>query len=240
MPDSRRPFPDELWNVRLGTSYRHLFDPGWIAGGGVSLGSASDQPFAAFDDIVAGANAFLRLPQGEHNAWLFSLAYSSNSELPFPVPGVAYICHPSDCLRVQLGLPFQLLYRPVDEWTLELSYMLVRTVHARATYQPWRPLGVCVGFDWRMRAISWPAAKTRLTASSITTSACPPASKFTSAAGPHLTWAAATHSTASTSRDGPTPTATTTAWTWATARSQRSGWVSGTDPDYDQEPTRLA
>ena len=32
LPDTGEPFPDELWNVRFGTSYRHRFESGWIAG----------------------------------------------------------------------------------------------------------------------------------------------------------------------------------------------------------------
>ena len=33
LPSSGRNFPEELWNIRFGTSYRTLFDNGWIAGG---------------------------------------------------------------------------------------------------------------------------------------------------------------------------------------------------------------
>lgn len=37
LPDTRQPFPSDLWNVNLGGNYRHLFDNGWVAGGGVSI-----------------------------------------------------------------------------------------------------------------------------------------------------------------------------------------------------------
>jgi hypothetical protein len=148
LPTTGQPFPDELWNVRLGASYRHEFDSGWTAGGAVSGGSASDRPFHSLSEMTAGVSAFLRVPQGEHNAWLFSLAYSPISELPFPVPGVAFLYQPSDCFRANIGLPFQLMYRPVDDLTLDLSYMLLRTVHARATYRADDRLRVYAGFDW--------------------------------------------------------------------------------------------
>jgi hypothetical protein len=61
---------------------------------------------------------------------------------------VAYIYNPSDSLRVNIGLPFQVMYRPTDDVTLNVSYMLLRTVHAQLAYRvsPW--LRAHVGFDW--------------------------------------------------------------------------------------------
>jgi hypothetical protein len=148
LPDTHQPFPDDLWNIRFGAGYRHLFDNGWIAGGNVSLGSASDQPFHSDNEMIGNVNAFLRIPQGDHNAWLFSLAYSTTSELPFPVPGVAYVWQPSENFRANIGLPFMLWYRPFDDLTLDFSYMLLRTVHARATYRIAGPVRVYAAFDW--------------------------------------------------------------------------------------------
>jgi hypothetical protein len=146
--DTNQPFPEELWNVRLSGMYRHLFDNGWIAGGTLSIGSASDKPFDKIDVMTVGINTFLRIPQGEHNAWLLTLSYSPTSELPFPVPGVAYIWQPSDRFRMNIGLPFQVWYRPLDDLTFDFSYMLLRTVHARATYRCCAPVRAYVGFDW--------------------------------------------------------------------------------------------
>jgi hypothetical protein len=146
LPDTRQPFPDDLWNIRFSTTYRHLFDNGWIAGGSVSVGSASDKPFHSIDEMTAGVNAFLRIPSCEHNAWLFSLAYSPTGQLPIPIPGVAYVWQPSENFRANLGLPFQMMWRPVDDLTLDLSYMLLTTVHARATYRLCRPVRVYVAY----------------------------------------------------------------------------------------------
>jgi hypothetical protein len=63
LPDTKEPFPNDLWNVHFGTNYRHLFDNGWIGGGSVSIGSASDKPFATIHEMVVGATAFARVPQ---------------------------------------------------------------------------------------------------------------------------------------------------------------------------------
>jgi hypothetical protein len=112
------------------------------------VGSASDRPFASLHDLLIGGNAFLRVPQGTHNAWFFSLAYAPTSELPVPLPGVAYLAQPSERLLAAIGVPFYLRYRPWDTLTLEGSYMLLRTVHARATYRLVPPVRLFAGFDW--------------------------------------------------------------------------------------------
>ncbi len=146
LPDTRQPFPEDLWNIRFGTTYRHLFDNGWIAGGTVSFGSASDKPFHSIDELTAGINAFLRIPQGEHNAWLLSLSYSPVSELPYPIPGVAYLWQPSENFRANIGLPFQVMWRPIEDLTLDVSYMLLTTFHARATYRLCHPIRIYVAY----------------------------------------------------------------------------------------------
>jgi hypothetical protein len=148
LPSTGQPFPDELWNIRFGATYRHLFDNGWIAGGTVTVGSASDKPFHSINEMTAGVNAFLRIPQGEHNAWLFTLTYSPTSDLPIPIPGVAYMWQPSEYFRANIGLPFQLMWRPTDDIALDFSYMLLTTVHARASYRLCRPVRLYVGYDW--------------------------------------------------------------------------------------------
>jgi hypothetical protein len=148
LPDSHMPFPEELYNVHLGLNYRYQFDNGWMAGGGVSVGSASDRLFHSIDEMTLGLNTFLRIPQGEHNAWLFTLSYSANSQLPIPIPGVAYVWQPDDSFRVNIGLPFQLFWAPVEGLTLDCSYMLLTTVHARLTYHPWAGWQVYTAFDW--------------------------------------------------------------------------------------------
>ena len=142
LPSTDQPFPDQLWDVRFGVGYRHLFENGWIAGGNFSFGSASNLPFNSVNELTAGVNAFLRIPSGERNAWLFSLSYSPTGELSFPIPGVAYAWVPNDEFRMNVGLPFMVWYRPIEDLTLEASYMLLTTVHARATYRVCTPVRV--------------------------------------------------------------------------------------------------
>jgi hypothetical protein len=148
LPVTGQAFPSELWNIRMGLTYRYQFDNGWNAGLSVGAGSASDRPFHSINEITENISTFLRIPSGDHNAWLFSLSYSPNSQLNFPIPGVAYLWQPSDTFRASLGVPFQVMYRPIDDLTLDFSYMLLTTVHARATYRLCRPLRIYTGFDW--------------------------------------------------------------------------------------------
>ena len=73
LPDAEGPVPTELWNVNLGLRYSRQLGDGWTTSGGVSVGSASDHPFANIGVMNVGMNAMLRIPQGENNAWIFSL-----------------------------------------------------------------------------------------------------------------------------------------------------------------------
>jgi hypothetical protein len=148
LPGMTQPFPDQFWNVSLGVTEVHRFDNGWLGGLAVSGGSASNKPFQNASELNANVLAFLRVPVRETDAWNFSLAYSPLGQLPFPIPGVSYFWHPSDRFWANIGLPFQLHYRPLDDLALDFSYMLLTTVHARATYRLADPLRVWAGFNW--------------------------------------------------------------------------------------------
>ncbi len=155
LPDTRERFPDELWDVKIGTAYRHLFENGWIGGIGVSVGSPSDQPFASWDEMFLRAIAMLRMPRGEHDAWLFSLIYGTDTELPgglpggIPIPGIAYVYVPSERFKAVVGFPFTSVeFQPLEKLTLEAQYFPIRRIRARITYRPFLPLRLYLGFDW--------------------------------------------------------------------------------------------
>ena len=151
LPDTQEPFPDELWNIRFGTGYRHRFESGWIGGLDVTVGSPSDKPFASIDEMDINATAILRIPARNKDAWIFFLNYGSNREfLPhIPIPGFGYAWEPSDQLSavITTGV-LSLQYRPIETLTLSASYVAVRTVDVRLTYQLFRPVRVWIGFDW--------------------------------------------------------------------------------------------
>jgi hypothetical protein len=150
-PDTGEPFPDELWNIRIGTGYRHRFESGWIGALDVTVGSPSDKPFASLDEMDINATVVLRVPARDRDAWLFFLNYGSNREfLPgIPIPGFGYSYRPSDQFSavVTTGV-LSLEYRPIETLTLTASYVAVRTVDIRLTYQVFRPVRLWIGFDW--------------------------------------------------------------------------------------------
>lgn len=154
LPDTGQRFPGELWDARIGVSYRHKFDNGWIGALSVNVGSASDKPFHSWDEFVVRAVGLLRVPQGERNAWLFSLLYVNDEQYLFglsgiPIPGIAYQWVPSEIFQAIIGIPFSSIQvRPLEKLTLEALYVPVRRVRVRATYEVFRPLRIWAGFDW--------------------------------------------------------------------------------------------
>lgn len=151
LPSSQQPFPADLWNIALGTGYRHLFDNGNIGGASVSVGSASDQPFHSIREMTISATGFVRKPSGDRNAWVYGVAMSSNSQvLPYiPIPFAAYLYNPNDNFQAMLGFPFaDVIYRPIDKLTLSMSYALLTNFHVHATYQIARPWSVFGGLDF--------------------------------------------------------------------------------------------
>jgi hypothetical protein len=147
LPQTQTPFPQELWDIRFGLNYKHTFDNGWSAGATINFGSASDKPFHSVDELTAGIMGFLRIPVGEHNAWLFSLMYSPTGEVSFPIPGVAFYWQPSDTFNATIGVPFKLEWKPVDGMLLEASYMPLTTVRVQGRYRVWGGVSVYAGYE---------------------------------------------------------------------------------------------
>ena len=145
-------FPSELWDAGATLSFRHKFDSGWIGGLALTAGSASDEPFHSIDEVYYRGVAMLRVPQGERNAWIFTLIYASDEIIfnqPLPMPGIAYVWVPSDRFSAVIGVPFSSIeFKPFETLTLEAQYFPIRTVRARATWQIFQPLRAYAGFDW--------------------------------------------------------------------------------------------
>jgi hypothetical protein len=148
LPNSMRPFPDALYNIGFGTTYMHQFDNGWSAGGMLNVGSASDRPFDSWRDMAIGVGGFLRIPTSDRSGWLLGAMYSATGELPFPIPIVSYHWQPNDEFSMNIGLPFSVRWRPIEDLLFDLSYTPIRSVHARVSYRLMDGLGVYGGFDW--------------------------------------------------------------------------------------------
>jgi len=144
LPDSLLPVPQELWKINVGTMHLREFDNGWSGGGMLSVGTASDRPFADLREMTMTSLAFLNVPRGPRDAWNFSLFYSPTSQIPFPIPGAAYVWRPSDRFTANLGVPFSLRYQPTEAWTFSADYRPLTAVNLRAS----RSLGA----DWNVYA----------------------------------------------------------------------------------------
>jgi hypothetical protein len=147
LPDTPQPFPSQLWNVGAGLDGLYRLGNGWVVGGGGSFGSASDRPFANAHTLNGDVNAFLRLPSTGANFWQFSLAYSPLAQIPFPVPGVAYVVN-TERYSANIGLPLRVVYRGCTGWVFDFSYMLLTNVHAHAIYQLTDAVWLHAGYDW--------------------------------------------------------------------------------------------
>lgn len=149
LPDSGRPFPGNLWNVNFGLNYMHKFDNGWSSGVMTGFGSASDQPFHGIREMNVNVAAFLRIPvRNDRDSWLLSIFYSPVGNLNFPVPGVAYAWNPSETLHINIGLPFTLMWRPIEDLTINASYVPLTNINARATYKVFARLNVYGGYEF--------------------------------------------------------------------------------------------
>jgi hypothetical protein len=128
-------FPESLWNIRLGANYIRTFDNDWKWMTGLNIGSASDVPFGAIRDVNPAVFSFLSIPREGENSWNLGVFYSPLSEIPFPIPAVSYHWHASDELQLNIGLPAQITWQPIEQFTFTGSYMLLHTISARGTWQ---------------------------------------------------------------------------------------------------------
>lgn len=151
LPGTFDELPATLWDVRLGLLYRHKFENGWIGGGDLTLGSASDHPFSSLDEVIVRATGFVRIPHGDDNAWLLYVNYASEREFcsHVPLPGFGYQINAGRQFNAIVGLPLTTLrWEPIERLSLEGTYFIPRTVRSRIRYQILEPLSVYAGFDW--------------------------------------------------------------------------------------------
>ncbi|MFZ4731536.1 MAG: hypothetical protein ACOYK7_03230 [Pirellulales bacterium] len=123
LPDSGLPVPDTLWLAETGVTHIRPLASGATVGGTLLIGSASDRPFAALRDMTLMAIVFANRPAANgRDDWNASLFYSPTSQLPFPVPGLAYVWRPTPSVEAKLGVPAGLEWTPDDDWSLSLGF----------------------------------------------------------------------------------------------------------------------
>lgn len=123
LPDSGTSIPDNLWLVETGFTHIRPLDDGTTLGGTLLVGSASDRPFAGLRDMTMMAIVFANRPAAnDRDDWNASLFYSPTSQLPFPLPGLAYVWRPTPTLEAKIGVPGGLEWKPDDDWSLTFGY----------------------------------------------------------------------------------------------------------------------
>jgi len=133
LPDSQQPVPDQFWLVETGLTHIRPLARGGTLGGTFLFGSASDRPFAAGRDLTLMAIAFWNTPAAnQRDEWNLSLFYSPTSQLPYPLPGVAYAWRPSDAFEAKLGVPASIEWRPDEDWTLTAAWFPLVNVAVEA------------------------------------------------------------------------------------------------------------
>jgi hypothetical protein len=133
LPDSGERVPSQLWLVETGVTHIRPQADGGTLGGTFLFGTASDQPYAAGRDLTLMAVGFWQRPAANgRDDWSFSVFYSPTSQLPYPLPGVAYVWKPDDTLEAKIGLPGGIEYRPDDDWEFSLTYFPLVNVAAVA------------------------------------------------------------------------------------------------------------
>ena len=144
--------PDHLWEMGLGGLMRGRLDNEWIWGVRVSGGSASDKPFDGLSETNLNATGSMQIPAGDDDQHLLFLNFATNREfLPYiPIPGYAYQWNIDRNRQALLGIPFCWgRWRAMDKLTLQGSYFIPRTVHAKISYELWEGVDLYSGFDWQ-------------------------------------------------------------------------------------------
>ncbi len=135
LPDTGRPFPKQLWNLSFNANYLHRFESGWTGMLLAGFGSASDRPFESIREVTATLGGFVMIPVADgRDRWQVGLIYLYGGAVNFPLPILSYQWNPSDRLKVGIGLPFSVNWRPADDWEFQASYVPLLNINARLTH----------------------------------------------------------------------------------------------------------
>jgi hypothetical protein len=149
LPDTRRPFPADLWSVNVGLNYMHKFDNGWTGALITGFGSSSDQPFHSINEMNVTLGGMLRIPaRNDRDMWTLGVMYNPSGVLNFPIPIASYLWNPSDQFQMSIGLPLAMTWRPTGDWTVNISYTPLTNVNARVTYRMTEALFAYCGYEY--------------------------------------------------------------------------------------------
>ena len=149
LSDSGIQVPVDLWKIELGGAYSHKMEDEKIWGARLSLGSASDHPFANFDVTTIGASAYYSWTTSEHSRWMLTLLFSNNNPIMnyAPIPGFIYIYQTKTFVGM-FGFPFSsVVWTPTEKWMYTLS-VFGPTINSEIAYGHPKGTQVFTGFSW--------------------------------------------------------------------------------------------
>ncbi|MHC4871270.1 MAG: hypothetical protein ACYTFY_05450 [Planctomycetota bacterium] len=150
--DDNEPFPNSLYDIGAGVSYRHTFENKWQAGFYARVGSASDKVFSGYDQMEGSATAFLKVPHKEYNAWMLFVDARNNRKNPV-LPGFAYLLVLGETSYFVLGAPLcSFHFEPFEKLALDFEYSLEGAVDATATYDLNEKLDIFASYDSQKQA----------------------------------------------------------------------------------------
>lgn len=141
--------PIDLWKAELGGSYSHKIDDDKFVGGRVSLGSASDRPFADLGVTTIGASAYYSWASSENSRWMLTLFFSNNNPIVnyIPIPGFVYLYQTKTFIGM-FGFPFSsIIWMPTEPWVFTLSFF-GPTVNSEIAYGNTKKIQLFTGFSW--------------------------------------------------------------------------------------------
>jgi len=141
--------PQDLWKIEFGGGYMKKLEDDKMVGGRLSLGSASDHPFASFNVTTIGASAFYSWKTSEASRWILSVLFSNNNPILnyVPIPGVIYM-YQTPKFTGMFGFPFSsILWSFAENWTYSFSFF-GPTINSEVAYGNPREVQVFTGFNW--------------------------------------------------------------------------------------------
>lgn len=149
LPVTGTPLPNSYYDISFGPGYRHQFNNGWVLGTMLEAGSASNEPFASYDDLTIMGNAFLRIPVRGKDSWIVFLNYMNNREyLPHvPLPFGGYFMN-RKYVSAFFGVPMVLNIFPAKNISLQLFYAPIAVVRAQIKGKVSKSVSLLSGFNW--------------------------------------------------------------------------------------------
>lgn len=133
LPGFAEAFPEDLWDIELGTTYRARLAEDWTAGVSARIGSAGDAPFASAGETTFTAVGYVRVPSGDKDAWVVMAIFRTELDAlrgaPL-IPAIAYHWVKDERFQTLLGLPYV--------WA---QYKPVKPLKFSALASPYRALG---------------------------------------------------------------------------------------------------